>query len=109
MKLRVLLFAIPCLALFSALCATAPFSDSTGVGKRTGRAAQQPGKFREYPGWEYNDNERKLIIDPSALGSLHISGVFSSTDVSSLLHFLRDRPGLRITETPAEIRVEKNP
>jgi len=55
MKLRALLFAIPSLALFSALCATAPFSDLTTVGKRTARAAQQPGKFREYPAWEYND------------------------------------------------------
>jgi hypothetical protein len=49
MKLRGFLFAIPCLALFSALCATAPFSELTTVGKRTARAAQQPGKFREYP------------------------------------------------------------
>ena len=54
MKLRViLLFAIPCLALLSALCATAPFGDASNVGKRTGRAAQQPLAFREYPGWEY--------------------------------------------------------
>ena len=55
MKLRGLLFAIPCLALFSALCATAPFGDPAGVGKRSGRAAQQPGKFREYQAWEYNN------------------------------------------------------
>ena len=25
------------------------------VGKRTSRKEQQPGKFREYPAWEYND------------------------------------------------------
>lgn len=54
-------------------------------------------------------NERKLVIDPSALGALHISGVFSSTDPVSLSRFLRDRPGLRVTETAAEIRVEKDP
>ena len=53
-------------------------------------------------------NERKLVIDPSALGSLHISGVFSSTDPASLIRFLRDRPGLRVIETPTEIRVEKD-
>jgi transmembrane sensor len=53
-------------------------------------------------------NERKLVIDQSALGALHISGVFSSTDPASLIRFLRDRPGLRITETRAEIRVEKD-
>ena len=53
-------------------------------------------------------NERKLVLDPSALGNLHVSGVFSSTDPSSLIRFLRDRPGLRVIETPTEIRVEKD-
>jgi transmembrane sensor len=54
-------------------------------------------------------NERKLVIDASALGTLHISGVFSSTDVASLIRFLRDRPGVRVTESPTEIRVEGDP
>jgi transmembrane sensor len=54
-------------------------------------------------------NERKLVIDPAALGTLHISGVFSSTDAGSLIRFLRDRPGVRVTETPTEIRVEGDP
>jgi len=54
-------------------------------------------------------NERKLVIDASALDTLHISGVFSSTDPASLIRFLRDRPGLRVTETPTEIRVEGDP
>jgi transmembrane sensor len=53
-------------------------------------------------------NERKLVIDPSALGSLHVSGVFSSTDPASIIRFLRDRPGLRVTETSTESRVEKD-
>jgi transmembrane sensor len=53
-------------------------------------------------------NERKLIIDPSALGGFHISGVFSSTDPTPLIRFLRDRPGLRVSETATEIRVEKD-
>ena len=52
-------------------------------------------------------NERKLVIDPSALEILHISGVFSSTDPASLIRFLRDRPSLRVTETPTQIRVEE--
>jgi transmembrane sensor len=60
------------------------------------------GEFNRY-------NERKLVIDASALGTLHISGVFSSTDPASLIRFLRDRPGLRVTETAKEIRVEKEP
>ena len=54
-------------------------------------------------------NERKLVIDASALDTLHISGVFSSTDPASLIRFLRDRPGLRVTETSTEIRVEEDP
>jgi transmembrane sensor len=54
-------------------------------------------------------NERKLFIDPSALETLHISGVFSSTDPASLIRFLRDRPSLRVTETPTQIRVEEDP
>ena len=53
-------------------------------------------------------NERKLVIDPSALESLHVSGVFSSTDPASLIRFLRDRPSLRVTETPTQIRVEED-
>jgi transmembrane sensor len=52
-------------------------------------------------------NQRKLIVDRSALGNIHISGVFSSTDPASLIRFLRLRPGARIIETPAQIRVEK--
>jgi transmembrane sensor len=52
-------------------------------------------------------NERKLVIDPSVLGNLHISGVFSSTDPASLVRFLRQRPGSRIVETAAQIRIQK--
>jgi transmembrane sensor len=54
-------------------------------------------------------NERKLVIDPSTPGTQHISGVFSSTDTASLVRFLRDRPGLRVTETPTQISVEGVP
>jgi len=54
-------------------------------------------------------NERKLVIEPSALETLHISGVFSSTDSASLIRFLRDRPSLRIIETPTQIHVEEDP
>jgi transmembrane sensor len=53
-------------------------------------------------------NERKLVIDPSALETLHVSGVFSSTDPASLIRFLQDRPSLRVTETPTQIRVEED-
>jgi Domain of unknown function (DUF4159) len=50
------------IAVLGALCATVPFpnpdflpTDSSRVGLRTSRKAQQPGVFREYPGWEYED------------------------------------------------------
>jgi len=54
-------------------------------------------------------NERQLVVASTALASLHISGVFSSTDPASLIRFLRDRPGLRVTEVAAEIRVAQDP
>jgi transmembrane sensor len=54
-------------------------------------------------------NERKLVIKDPALYGFHISGVFSSTDPDSLMKFLRDRPGVKVTETNGEIRVERGP
>ena len=53
-------------------------------------------------------NEQQLVIVDPSLEVFHISGVFSSTDPSSLVRFLRERPGLRVVETPTEIRIEKN-
>jgi len=52
-------------------------------------------------------NGRKLVIDPSALDNVHISGIFASTDPTSLIRFLRLRPGVHIIETPTEVRIEK--
>jgi transmembrane sensor len=53
-------------------------------------------------------NERQLVIEDPALYDFHISGVFSSSDPASLVRFLRERPGVRVTETASEIRVSKN-
>jgi len=53
-------------------------------------------------------NKRQLVVDDPTLETFHISGVFSSTDPDSLIRFLRGRPGLRIIETAAEIRIGKN-
>jgi transmembrane sensor len=53
-------------------------------------------------------NERQLVIEDPTLYDFHISGVFSSSDPASLVRFLRDRPGVRVTETRTEIRVSKN-
>jgi hypothetical protein len=63
MRLRsVLLAIVPILALLTAVCATIPLpdqeslpADASNVGRRTSRQVQQPGKFREYPGVEYEN------------------------------------------------------
>lgn len=52
-------------------------------------------------------NERPLVIASSGVPSFHVSGVFFSTDPASLIQFLRDRPDLRVVETPAEVRIEE--
>ena len=58
----VLLAAVVGAALLSAVYAMNPMqdprsfpNDASEVGKRSSRKEQQPGKFREYEGWEYND------------------------------------------------------
>jgi transmembrane sensor len=53
-------------------------------------------------------NERKLVIEDPALYDFHITGVFSSSDPASLVRFLRERRGVRVTETESEIRISKN-
>jgi transmembrane sensor len=53
-------------------------------------------------------NARQLIIEEPGLYDFHISGVFSSTDPESLIRFLRERPGVKITETDSEVRVARS-
>jgi transmembrane sensor len=53
-------------------------------------------------------NDRQLVIEDPALYDFHISGVFSSTDPASLIRFLRQRPGVKVTDTPSEIRIARN-
>jgi transmembrane sensor len=52
-------------------------------------------------------NAKKLVIGDAALGSLGISGVYSSADPAALIGFLRAQPTLAITETQDEIRVTR--
>jgi len=52
-------------------------------------------------------NQRQLVIKDPALYGFHISGAFSSTDPNSLIKFLQQRPGVKVTETDGEIRVER--
>ncbi len=50
-------------------------------------------------------NQRQLIVQDPNLYEFHISGVFSSTDPSSLIRFLRTRPGVRVVESSERIDV----
>jgi transmembrane sensor len=54
-------------------------------------------------------NARQLVILNPDLYEFHISGVFSSTDPASLIRFLRERPGVQVIETEADIQVKKTP
>jgi len=53
-------------------------------------------------------NDRQIVIDAPKPADFHISGVFSSTDPNSLIHFLRSRPDVRVTEDGAAIRIAGN-
>jgi transmembrane sensor len=53
-------------------------------------------------------NERQLVIEDPGLYDFHISGVFSSTDPESLIRFLRERPGVKVTETDSQVRVARS-
>jgi transmembrane sensor len=53
-------------------------------------------------------NQRQLVIEDPTLYDFHITGVFSSSDPASLVRFLRERPGVLVTETRTEIRVSRN-
>src|SRR5271155_194288 len=52
-------------------------------------------------------NRRPLVIEGKELSDFHVSGVYSSTDPSSLVRFLREQPGIRITETDTEVRIAR--
>lgn len=50
-------------------------------------------------------NHRQLIIEGAQLSDFRVSGVYSSSDPASLIRFLRDQPGIKITEDENEIRI----
>jgi len=50
-------------------------------------------------------NHRQLRIDDPALGQVLITGVFSSSDPTSLLRFLREQPDLAVEESETEVRI----
>jgi transmembrane sensor len=60
--------------------------------------AQVAQEFNRY-------NRRQLVIRDSQLNAFEIDGIFSSTDPSSLVRFLRQRPDIKVIETDSEIVV----
>jgi transmembrane sensor len=50
-------------------------------------------------------NTRRMTVDASRLTDFRISGIFSSSDPSSLIRFLREQPRVQVAETNGEIRV----
>jgi len=50
---------------------------------------------------------RRLVIDDAELARQAISGVYSSSDPTSLIGFLRAQPSLQVVETDREIRVTR--
>jgi hypothetical protein len=52
-------------------------------------------------------NHRQLIIEGKELSDFHVSGVYSSTDPTSLLRFLREQSDIRIIETDIEVRITR--
>jgi transmembrane sensor len=50
-------------------------------------------------------HEKPLVIEDPSLASYHVSGVFSATDSTALVAFLRTQPTLAIQETDEEIDI----
>jgi transmembrane sensor len=52
-------------------------------------------------------NPKPLIVSDNRLRDFHITGVFSSTDPTSLLQFLRSQPDIQVTEGDTGIRIAR--
>lgn len=50
-------------------------------------------------------NARQLVVHDAQLEQFHVTGIFSSTDPTSLVRFLRAQPGIDVEETSSEIRI----
>jgi len=62
------------------------------------RLAEVATEFNRY-------NSRRLVIRAPELLSFKVTGIFSSTDPTSLIRFLAGRPEMKVTETADEIVV----
>ncbi|HET9106836.1 MAG TPA: FecR domain-containing protein [Steroidobacteraceae bacterium] len=52
-------------------------------------------------------NDRRLIIASPSLDTFRIDGVFSSTNPQSLIAFLRQYPGIKVTDTGREVVISR--
>jgi transmembrane sensor len=50
-------------------------------------------------------NMRQLVIEGGQLSDFHVSGVYSSSDPASLIRFLREQPGIKITEDENQVLI----
>jgi len=50
-------------------------------------------------------NSRPLIIDDGVLNDFHVSGVYNSTDPTSLIRFLREQSGIQVIETGGAVHI----
>jgi transmembrane sensor len=51
------------------------------------------------------DNRRPLVLSDPALEELRISGIYSSTDPTLLIRFLREQPGIAVEETLGAVMI----
>lgn len=52
-------------------------------------------------------NVRRLVIADRQLGTMGVSGLYSSTDPSALIEFLRSHPSIAVTESETEIVITR--
>ena len=52
-------------------------------------------------------NSRQIVIETSELNDFHVSGVYASTDPTSLLRFLREQPGVEVSESDNSVRITR--
>jgi transmembrane sensor len=52
-------------------------------------------------------NARQLVIEDRGLDDFHMSGVYTSTDPASLIRFLKEQPGVQVTESDQVVRITR--
>lgn len=78
---------------------------STAIDWTQGRLVFESTPLKEVVAEFNRYNKRQIVISDATLEQFEIDGVFSSTDTSTLIQFLRRRPDMDITETGNQIVV----